>query len=231
MDCSMPSFLVLQYLLESAPIHVYWVDDAIQPSHPLYLISSISSSERSCWAALSVYVCVWDNLFTILSYSVYGTNTEVSSFGFFFNFFFFALNSWLIMLMLWSFQVDCKGTQPYVYMYPFSPRLPSHPGWCSGCFYIHVCRGGNLTSRISCSESQLQQATYWQAEQREKNRELLCKAEKASLPRSSGLDASGLWGCQTASLGMLGRFRETLAHGWASQPLGCSSNLMSLLPC
>ena len=22
-----------------------------------------------------------------------------------------------------------EGTQPYVYMYPFSPRLPSHPGW------------------------------------------------------------------------------------------------------
>ena len=26
------------------------------------------------------------------------------------------------------FQVDCKGTQPFIYMYPFSPKLPSHPG-------------------------------------------------------------------------------------------------------
>ena len=29
---------------------------------------------------------------------------------------------------LWSFHVDCKGTQPYMYMYPFSPKPPSHPG-------------------------------------------------------------------------------------------------------
>ncbi|KAB0364431.1 hypothetical protein FD754_008587, partial [Muntiacus muntjak] len=27
-----------------------------------------------------------------------------------------------------SFQVDSKGTQPYIYMYPFSPKFPSHPG-------------------------------------------------------------------------------------------------------
>ena len=34
MDCSMPGFLVLNHLLESAKIHVHWVGDAIQPSHP-----------------------------------------------------------------------------------------------------------------------------------------------------------------------------------------------------
>ena len=33
--CSMPDFPVLYHLLESAQIHVHWVDDAIQPSHPL----------------------------------------------------------------------------------------------------------------------------------------------------------------------------------------------------
>ena len=234
MDCSTPGFLVLHYLLEFAQTHVYWVDDAIQPSHPLYLISSISSCERSCWAAVAVCVCVCvcvrerdreterqrerENQFIILSYSVCGTNTEISSFGVFKITFSFVLYSWVTVLILWSFQVDRKGTQPFVYTYPFSPKLPSHPGSCSGCFYIHLCYRENLTSRISCSESQLQQATYWQAEQREKNRELLCKAEKASLPRCSGLDASGLWGCQPASLGMLGRFREALVHGWASQP-------------
>ena len=31
--------------------------------------------------------------------------------------------------MLWQFQVDSEGTQPHTYMYPFSPKLPSHPGW------------------------------------------------------------------------------------------------------
>ena len=33
-DCSMPGFPVL-HLLEFAQTHVHWVDDAIQPSHPL----------------------------------------------------------------------------------------------------------------------------------------------------------------------------------------------------
>ena len=26
------------------------------------------------------------------------------------------------------FKVNSEGTQPYIYMYPFSPKLPSHPG-------------------------------------------------------------------------------------------------------
>ena len=34
-DCSMPGFLILRYILEFAQIHVHWVGDAIQPSHPL----------------------------------------------------------------------------------------------------------------------------------------------------------------------------------------------------
>ena len=35
MDCSMPGFPVLHYLLELAETWVHWVSDAIQPSHPL----------------------------------------------------------------------------------------------------------------------------------------------------------------------------------------------------
>ena len=35
MDYSMPDFPVLHYLPELAQIHVHWVGDAIQPSHPL----------------------------------------------------------------------------------------------------------------------------------------------------------------------------------------------------
>ena len=34
-DCSTPGFSVLPHFLELAQTHVYWVDDAIQPSHPL----------------------------------------------------------------------------------------------------------------------------------------------------------------------------------------------------
>ena len=35
MDCIMPGFPVLHYLLECTQIHVHWVNDAIQPSHPV----------------------------------------------------------------------------------------------------------------------------------------------------------------------------------------------------
>ena len=35
MDCSTPGFAVHHQLLELAQTHVYWVSDAIQPSHPL----------------------------------------------------------------------------------------------------------------------------------------------------------------------------------------------------
>ena len=35
MDCSTPGSPVLYYLPEFAQIHVYWIADAIQPSHPL----------------------------------------------------------------------------------------------------------------------------------------------------------------------------------------------------
>ena len=34
-DCSMPDFRVLHYLPEFVQTHVHWVNDAIQPSHPL----------------------------------------------------------------------------------------------------------------------------------------------------------------------------------------------------
>ena len=35
MNCSTPGFPVLHYLQEFAQTHVHWVDDVIQPSHPL----------------------------------------------------------------------------------------------------------------------------------------------------------------------------------------------------
>ena len=47
------------------------------------------------------------------------------SFFIFFNIFYFVL-SWFTTL--WSFQANSEGTQPYIYMYPFSPKVPSYPG-------------------------------------------------------------------------------------------------------
>ena len=49
MDCSIPGFPVLHYLLEFAQTPVHWVGDAIQPSYPLsplLLLPSIFSSIR-----------------------------------------------------------------------------------------------------------------------------------------------------------------------------------------
>ena len=40
MDCSTPGFPDIHYLREFAQTHVHWVDDAIQPSHPLSSPSS-----------------------------------------------------------------------------------------------------------------------------------------------------------------------------------------------
>ena len=43
-----PGFLVLHYLLKFAQTHVHWVDDAIQPSHPLSLLSPFALSLSQC---------------------------------------------------------------------------------------------------------------------------------------------------------------------------------------
>ena len=44
MNYSMPGFPILHYLLEFAQNHVYWVSDAIQPSHPPSLPSPTALS-------------------------------------------------------------------------------------------------------------------------------------------------------------------------------------------
>jgi len=44
MDCSTPGSPVLHYLLKFAQIHVHWVGDAIQPSHPLSSPSPLPQS-------------------------------------------------------------------------------------------------------------------------------------------------------------------------------------------
>ena len=40
MDCNMPDLPVPHHLLEFAQVHVHWIGDAIQPSHPLVHSSS-----------------------------------------------------------------------------------------------------------------------------------------------------------------------------------------------
>ena len=53
MDYSTPSFSVLPYLPEFAQTHVYWVSDAIQPSHPLLPPSPL---------ALNLQARIWERV-------------------------------------------------------------------------------------------------------------------------------------------------------------------------
>ena len=46
MVCSTPGFPVLHYLPEFARTHVHWVEDAIQPSHPLSPSSTLNLSQH-----------------------------------------------------------------------------------------------------------------------------------------------------------------------------------------
>ena len=51
MDCCIAGFSVLHYFLEFAQTHVHWIDDAIQPSHPLPSPSppALSLSQHQCF--------------------------------------------------------------------------------------------------------------------------------------------------------------------------------------
>ena len=58
-DCSKPGFPLHHQLLEYAQIHVHWVSDAIQPSHPchpLLLLPSIFPSIRIFSNELTLYI-------------------------------------------------------------------------------------------------------------------------------------------------------------------------------
>ena len=61
-DCSIPGFPGLHYLLEFAQTHDHWVSDAIQPSnhlilfHPLFLLPSIFPSTRVFSNELALHI-------------------------------------------------------------------------------------------------------------------------------------------------------------------------------
>ena len=51
MDFSIPGFPILHYLPEFAQTHVHWIDDTIQPSHPLLLPSNSNIKKK-------IYFCM-----------------------------------------------------------------------------------------------------------------------------------------------------------------------------
>ena len=72
MDCSTPGFPVLHHLLELAQIHVHWVSDTIQPSHPLLPPSPFAFNPSQHWGLFQVSC-----LFTSGSQSI-GTSASAS---------------------------------------------------------------------------------------------------------------------------------------------------------
>ena len=60
--------------------------------------------------------------------------------------------------MLQSFQENSIGTQTYIYMYPFSPKLPSHPGnteQSSMCYTVGPCWSSILNTAVCTSPQTL----------------------------------------------------------------------------
>ena len=82
MDCSRPGFHVLHYLPEIAQTHVHWVDDAIQPSHPLLpllLLPSMFPSTRESESALRIrWPKYWSFSFSITSSNEYSELISLS---------------------------------------------------------------------------------------------------------------------------------------------------------
>ena len=106
------------------------------------------------------------------------------------------------LTMLWQFQLNSKGTQRDIYMYPFSPNLFSHPGCTEHCSLS--------TLNTLCSSYQKQII---------KNR-LFCpiKLLWPNLPKSPGLQM-----CEHNSgvLTMSGQDEHThYVNIWNNPPLG-----------
>ena len=72
MDCSTSGFPVLHHLPECAQTHVHWIDDAIQPSHPFFLLPLIFLSIRVFSSELVLHIR-WPNYWSF-SFSISPSN-------------------------------------------------------------------------------------------------------------------------------------------------------------
>ena len=81
MDCSTSGFPVLHHLPECAQTHVHWIDDAIQPSHPFFLLPLIFLSIRVFSSELVLHIS-WPKYWSF-SFSISPSNEHpgLISFG------------------------------------------------------------------------------------------------------------------------------------------------------
>ena len=78
---------------------------------------------------------------TCISHRIF-SKTGGKAFSLIFFFTFYLILEYSHLTALWEFQVDSKGTQPYIHMYPFSPKFASHP-----CCHITLSRVPCIYSR------------------------------------------------------------------------------------
>ena len=73
MNCSTPGFPELHYLLEFAQTHVHWVNDAIQPFHPLSSPSPAFSlsQHQGLFQWLGIYIYIYTHTHTHTHTHVY----------------------------------------------------------------------------------------------------------------------------------------------------------------
>ena len=137
MHCSMPGFPVLRYLLEFAQIHVHWVSDAIQPSHPL----SPSSPSSLIFTSIRVFsnemaLCIrWPKYWSI-SFSISPSNEYSGLISF---------------RIVWFYLLAVQGTLKHLFQYHNSKAsiLP-----CSAFFMVQLsllwlCNYYSLNTTIS----------------------------------------------------------------------------------
>ena len=74
MDCSTPGFPVLHHLPEFAETHIHWVDDVIQPSHPLPFsfpsIRVLSNESALCTRSFSFSISLSNENSGLISFRI-----------------------------------------------------------------------------------------------------------------------------------------------------------------
>ena len=96
MDCSTPGFPVLHYLPEFSQTHVHWVNDAIQPSHPLFPLSlpALNLSQHQDFSSESALHIRWPKYWSF-SFSISPSNEYSRLISFRIDWFDLAVqNSW-----------------------------------------------------------------------------------------------------------------------------------------
>ena len=120
MDCSTPDFPVLYYLPEFTQIHVHWVGDAIQPSHPLSPASLVFNLSQHPGLLNESVLCITWPKYWSFSFSISPSNEY----------------SGLISFMIdWFDLLAVQGTLKSLLQHHNSKASILH---CSAFFLVHL---------------------------------------------------------------------------------------------